>query len=448
MAGMTMVDASASATMERLLWAVGRAGHRDPLVGLRQHRHALPGLAAGRRAPHRRGEGRRRRHGAPLHGHRQVDGPAHPLGQGRRLRRARATTSRVAACEVGAINSNTFQDADYMLGSLCHPSAEVRAKAVAAIIECCRIAATMDASAVKVWLGDGTNYPGQDDLRHRRHRLVEGLKQVYAGAPRAGPHLPRVQALRAGRLLDRRAGLGPGAGRLPPRRRASRRLRGHRPPLAGRQHRADRGAAAGRGPAGLLRPQRQEVRRRRPDGRLHRPLPALPHRARARERHARRQDPGAQRCARETAYMLDQCHNIEPKVPAMIRSVMNLQEIFAKALLVDREALVAAQARGDVLEANGLLWAAFSHRRARARSRAARGARSAGRSLSRLPSTAARPRRARRRASEARPPAGRPGRRRRQPRPPHGRCPTQSRRDRAVFVDTRARGLLPCPTRR
>ena len=58
--------------------------------------------------------------------------------------------------------------------------------------------------------------------------------------------------------------------------------------------------------------------------------------------------------------MLDQCHNIEPKVPAMIRSVMNLQETFAKALLVDREALLAAQARGDVLEANAQLWAAFS----------------------------------------------------------------------------------------
>jgi L-rhamnose isomerase/sugar isomerase len=71
-------------------------------------------------------------------------------------------------------------------------------------------------------------------------------------------------------------------------------------------------------------------------------------------------DPGSQRCALETVYMLDQCHNIEPKIPAMIRSVMNLQETFAKALLVDREALLAAQARGDVLEANNLLWSAFS----------------------------------------------------------------------------------------
>jgi L-rhamnose isomerase/sugar isomerase len=71
-------------------------------------------------------------------------------------------------------------------------------------------------------------------------------------------------------------------------------------------------------------------------------------------------DPVAQRCANEVVYMLDQCHNIEPKVPAMIRSVMNLQETMAKALLVDRAALLAAQAAGDVLEANRQLQDAFS----------------------------------------------------------------------------------------
>jgi L-rhamnose isomerase/sugar isomerase len=70
-------------------------------------------------------------------------------------------------------------------------------------------------------------------------------------------------------------------------------------------------------------------------------------------------DPAARRCAEQTVYMLDQSHNIEPKVPAMIRSVMNLQEAFAKALLVDLAALRAAQAAGDVLEANGLLKDAF-----------------------------------------------------------------------------------------
>jgi L-rhamnose isomerase/sugar isomerase len=71
-------------------------------------------------------------------------------------------------------------------------------------------------------------------------------------------------------------------------------------------------------------------------------------------------DQVAQETATNTAYMLDQCHNIEPKVPAMIRSVMNLQETIAKALLVDRERLVTAQAAGDVLEANSCLWDAFN----------------------------------------------------------------------------------------
>jgi L-rhamnose isomerase/sugar isomerase len=58
--------------------------------------------------------------------------------------------------------------------------------------------------------------------------------------------------------------------------------------------------------------------------------------------------------------MLDQCHNIEPKVPAMLRSVLNVQEATAKALLVDRAALAKAQAQGDVLAANAALMDAYN----------------------------------------------------------------------------------------
>jgi L-rhamnose isomerase/sugar isomerase len=60
------------------------------------------------------------------------------------------------------------------------------------------------------------------------------------------------------------------------------------------------------------------------------------------------------------AYMLDQCHNIEPKIPAVIRSVMNVQEATAKALLVDRAALATAQREGDVLGANAVLMDAYN----------------------------------------------------------------------------------------
>src|SRR5262249_37926157 len=70
-------------------------------------------------------------------------------------------------------------------------------------------------------------------------------------------------------------------------------------------------------------------------------------------------DPVAHTCARDVVYMLDQCHNIEPKLPAVIRSVMNLQEAMAKALLVDIDALRLAQSAGDVLEANRILKDAY-----------------------------------------------------------------------------------------
>src|SRR5215212_2587671 len=59
-------------------------------------------------------------------------------------------------------------------------------------------------------------------------------------------------------------------------------------------------------------------------------------------------------------FMLDQCHNIEEKIPAVIRSVMNVQEAAAKALLVDTDALTAAQRAGDVLTANAVLMDAYS----------------------------------------------------------------------------------------
>jgi L-rhamnose isomerase/sugar isomerase len=262
--------------------------------------------------------------------------------------------------KTGAINSNTFQAEGYMLGSLCHPSAEVRARAVAAIIECCRIAARMDAPAVKVWLGDGTNYPGQDDLRHRRHRLVEGLQEVYTELPeRARMYLeykifePAVystdvqdwgQALSVCRHVGERAvvcvdtghhSLGVNIEQIVALLLAEGRLGSF--DLNDKKYGDDDLMVGAIDPYQLFRIAHELINAMRDDS-----------------------DPVAQRTARETAYMLDQCHNIEPKVPAMIRSVMNLQEIFAKALLVDREALLAAQATGDVLAANGQLWAAFA----------------------------------------------------------------------------------------
>src|SRR5690349_739534 len=80
---------------------------------------------------------------------------------------------------LGAINANTFQDNDYRLGSICHPDPGVRRKAVDHLLECVDIMDATGSRDLKLWFADGTNYPGQDDIRERQDRLAEGLAEVY-----------------------------------------------------------------------------------------------------------------------------------------------------------------------------------------------------------------------------------------------------------------------------
>lgn len=80
----------------------------------------------------------------------------------------------------GAINPNLFQDKDYKLGSLTHPDERVRKKAIKHILECIDIAEKLGSRDISLWLADGTNHPGQDDFRDRKHRLEESLREVYS----------------------------------------------------------------------------------------------------------------------------------------------------------------------------------------------------------------------------------------------------------------------------
>ncbi|MBM3215750.1 sugar isomerase, partial [Candidatus Poribacteria bacterium] len=84
---------------------------------------------------------------------------------------------------IGAINPNLFQDMDYKLGSVCHPKAEVRQKAVEHLLECTEIMRITGSKFLSVWLADGTNYPGQDDFRARKARLYDALKVAYDDLP-------------------------------------------------------------------------------------------------------------------------------------------------------------------------------------------------------------------------------------------------------------------------
>ena len=116
---------------------------------------------------------------------------------------------------LGTINSNTFQDDDYKFGSLTHVDERIRAKAIAHQLECIDIMDVTGSRDLKIWLADGTNYPGQGDLRDRQDRLADSLAAGLRPARRGPAARPRVQVLRAGLLRHRRPRLGHLAGPLP-----------------------------------------------------------------------------------------------------------------------------------------------------------------------------------------------------------------------------------------
>lgn len=252
---------------------------------------------------------------------------------------------------LGAVNSNTFQDDDYKLGSICHPEAAVRRKALDHLLECVDIMDATGSTDLKLWFADGTNYPGQDDIRARQDRLAEGLSEVY---DRLGdgqrmlleykffePAFYSTDVPDWGTAYAHCLKLGEKAQVVVDT--------GHHAPgtniefivatllregkLGGfdfnsRFYADDDLMVGAADPFQLFRIMYEVIR-----GGGFTP---------------------------DVAFMLDQCHNIEAKIPAIIRSVMNVQEATAKALLVDREALGVAQREGDVLEANAVLMDAYN----------------------------------------------------------------------------------------
>jgi L-rhamnose isomerase/sugar isomerase len=254
---------------------------------------------------------------------------------------------------LGVINSNTFQDNDYMLGSVCHPDPAVRRKAVDHLLECVDIMDATGSPDIKLWFADGTNYPGQDDIRDRQDRLAESLATVYErlgdgqrllleyklfepsfyttdipdwGTSYAhclklgdkarvcvdtGHHAPgtNIEFIVAFLLREQKLGAFD---------------------FNSRFYADDDLMVGAADPFQLFRIMYEVVRA------------------------------GGLAPAAGVNFMLDQCHNIEPKIPAQIRSVMNVQEAVAKALLVDVDALRAAQLAGDVLAANAALMDAYN----------------------------------------------------------------------------------------
>ncbi|HEY7489387.1 MAG TPA: L-rhamnose isomerase [Streptosporangiaceae bacterium] len=258
---------------------------------------------------------------------------------------------------IGAINSNVFQDDDYMLGSVTNPDPAVRRKALNHLLECVDIMDAAGSKDLKLWFSDGTNYPGQDDIRARQDRLAEALAAVYE---RLGddqrflleyklfePAFYTMDVPDWGTSYAHCVKLGPKAQVVVDT--------GHHAPgtniefivafllregkLGGfdfnsRFYADDDLMVGAADPFQLFRIMHEVVQ-------------------------GGGYEPAADSGTR-VAFMLDQCHNIEPKIPGQIRSVLNVQEATAKALLVDAEALRKAQDAGDVLGANAVFMDAYN----------------------------------------------------------------------------------------
>ena len=87
-----------------------------------------------------------------------------------------------------AVNSNTFQDSpgqrlSYKFGSLSHTNREVRAQAIAHNVACIEAGLKLDAKALSVWIGDGSNFPGQANLARAFERYLQAAAEIYAALP-------------------------------------------------------------------------------------------------------------------------------------------------------------------------------------------------------------------------------------------------------------------------
>ena len=276
------------------------ATHRDAVLGVRQLGHPVQGVRAAGRARAtrtRRSPTRRRCTASP--GVAPTRRAAHPVGPGRRLRRAARSTPPTWASRSGTINANVFQDDDYMLGSVTNPDPRVRRKAIDHLLECVDIMDATGSRDLKLWFSDGTNYPGQDDIRARQDRLAEALARDLRPARRRPAAAAGVQAVRARVLHHGRPGLGHVVRALPRARRPRRRScvdTGHHAPGTNIEFIVAILLRAGQ--ARGVRLQLPLLRRRRPDGRVGRPVPAVPDHVRGRpRRRARRRTPASRSCS-------------------------------------------------------------------------------------------------------------------------------------------------------
>jgi L-rhamnose isomerase/sugar isomerase len=259
---------------------------------------------------------------------------------------------------IGAINPNLFQDDVYKFGSVCHPDPAVRRRAVEHVLECVAIMKATGSGILSVWLADGTNYAGQDSIRARKRRMEEALAEVYAALPAGSRMLIEYKFFEPAFYHTDLADWGMAATvarRLGPQAQVLVDT-GHHAPGTNVEH-----VVAFLLDEGLLGGFHFNSRKYADDDLIVGTvnpfeLFLIYNELVAAERDA---DETVSACARNVAYMIDQSHNVEPKLEAMLQSVLNCQAAYAKALLVDRRALAARRAGQDVLGAYRVLAEAY-----------------------------------------------------------------------------------------
>lgn len=259
---------------------------------------------------------------------------------------------------IGAINPNLFQEDDYMFGSVTNADARIRRKATEHLLECVDIARTVGSNAISLWFADGTNYPGQADIRKRKHWMYESLAEVYAAmTPKMRmlieykffePAFYHTDLADWGMAFTMANKLGPQAEVLVDT--------GHHAPgtnvehivayllderKLGGFHFNSRKYADDDLIVGAINPYELFLI-------FYQIIDA-----------AADANAGVRRSAEQIAYMIDQSHNIEPKIPAMIRSVLNVQTQYAKALLINLDEVRQAQEKQDVMAAEQAVREAF-----------------------------------------------------------------------------------------
>jgi L-rhamnose isomerase / sugar isomerase len=260
-------------------------------------------------------------------------------------------TASALGLRLGSINPNLFQEPEYKLGSVCNPDATIRRAAIDHLLDCVAIAGQTGSDSISLWLADGTNYPGQDSLSARRARLVASLQEVYAALPDGLELLVEYKFYEPAFYSTDLADWGSAVTlcqSLGPRARVLVDLGHHAQGVnieqivsvlqqlnrLGGFHFNDRKYGDDDLIVGSIDPFQLFL--------IFAELVSI----------------GAiQDGVRLT---IDQSHNIEPKIEAVIQSVVNLQEAYAKALLINRVSLERAQLAGDVLEAHRIVLAAFS----------------------------------------------------------------------------------------